>query len=155
MRCTLLFLLSLGCLAAAQDVCRDLPGVAETGALIEEVLLVGDNPTRPTVTITDMQFLCAASGMSRGNVYVSVLANYSCAGSDLCPGSMDLSQFDFECSGGVWTASILASTAFVKRSDPVANFATPTRTDCSICINPSVLAGSDPVTHCLGNDLAS
>ena len=154
MRCILLFLLSLGCLEAAQNVCRDLPTVPKTEALIEEVLLVGAN-TRPTVTITDIQFLCAASGMSRGNVYVSVLANYSCEGSHLCPGSMDLSQFDFQCLGGVWRASILASTANVKRNNPVANFTTPMRTDCSICINPSVVAGSDPLTHCRGNDLAS
>ena len=83
-------------------------------------------------------------------MYVSILANYSCEGAVLCPGSTDLSQFDFECLRGVWTASILGSTAFVKRNDPVANFTTQFRSDCLICINPSVVAGSDPVTHCRG-----
>ena len=113
----------------------------------------------PTIRINNVTYVCLQSGMFKDTYRgMSFLAEYECTGSPNCPS--ERSQFVFSCtSQGTWSTSIegiSGSEDFSFIPNPVADFTTPLRTDCSICICPGLLkeisspAVSDEATHCVG-----
>ena len=130
-----------------------------TAADLENVMriTIGDGSSSEVLQLAFIEFniVCRAYGMEinflRG---VSVVVQYTCSGSRMCPTGTALEQIDTECVGGQWAASVLGSTDFIRSTTTKASLNTTTREDCSFCFSPE-LAGnlsltSDTITHCVG-----
>ena len=110
------------------------------GGLVGSALAaVSGDPSIPvSVQVHDSNIVCLRSGQTRDTYSgVSVVVNYTCDGSpSTCTGDPVLSQFDFECEGGTWTASVGGSTANIITTPSDGSLSTILRTDCGLCGSP-------------------
>ena len=147
----------------AQQTDCPLPDVNVLETQIAYLFARSDIPSIPTIRIDgNVTYVCLQSGMFKDTYRgMSFLARYECSGSRYCPSNVvETSQFDLSCaSWGAWTTDVLGNLEFSDSSftrDPVADWTTTLRTDCSFCINPLLLEGigspivSDEATHCVG-----
>lgn len=121
--------------------------------LIVDAVLGGDSPQASVATVLRNHTVCLSVGNRRGTFRsISVLVDYTCVGSGLCP-SRATEQFDFGCNYGRWTASQLTIHDYIRDSNPLATFDTDLRTDCVLCFRerPETVEEFDNVTHCQGN----
>lgn len=151
LRVILFTLLASGHNAVAQGGCP-LPCPGEIGDLIANTY--GD---KPTVVVERMHYVCKVFGeVEYKYTAISVLAKYTCSGT---PCRASLEQFDFSCTiQGEWKGAQGATeTAHVVTQNSTAEFNTPERTNCGMCVNQqllNVLGGTtldyDEQSHCVG-----
>ena len=101
---------------------------------------VSGDPSLPVrVQVHDSNIVCLRNGRTRDTYSgVSVVVNYTCDGSpSTCTGQPVLSQFDFECVGGTWAASVSGSANNIITTPPSGSLSTTLRTDCGVCISPA------------------
>ena len=143
---------------SAHRVDCPLPDVS----VLETLMAQSIGGSAPAVRIDgNVTYVCLQSGMLKDTYRgMSFLARYQCTGSEYCPSERAESQFVFSCtSQGTWSTSIEVfpgSEDFSFIPNPVADFTTPLRTNCSICIDSGLLleysspAVSDEATNCVG-----
>ena len=141
-------------LVSCQSDCA-LPTNSDIANVIESAIPSGDNPVQPQITLLNVRHVCRAFSEERGRYrLVSVLVEYMCEGSALCPDGTVTEQFAIGCDSGNWTNSVRGNTANIRTENPTATFSTELREDCSFCFSPE-LADSitapppDEETHCL------
>ena len=129
--------------------------------LIQNSILMGDNPSVPNIVVHETHTVCLSVGPSIGNVSsISLLVNYSCTGSALCPmghsaDGRGIEQFDFGCNPQKkWNYAHYSNFDAARHKNPMANFDTALRTDCAACFTqhpgPSEsYLPFDQVTHCV------
>ena len=143
-----LILISVLSFARAQVDCpafnvSDL-GATDTitqGGLVGSALAaVNGDPSLPvSVQVHGSHIVCLRSGRTRdGYRGVSVIVKYACTGTPSeCTGNSILSQFEFECAAGTWTASVDGSAANIITTPPDGSLSTTLRTDCGVCVSPA------------------
>ncbi len=139
--------------------------LSSEGILATAVVPVNDGSDPPMVQVLDFQLVCEVAGARRDTVGgVSVVVTYMCMG-PLCragTGASDVitltEQFNFECTindaSQDLTAreSVLVAAGNAPRDEnPLANLNTPLADQCSQCVDPTVAAAANNVTHCRGN----
>ena len=98
----------------------------------------GEQSQAVRVQVHDTNIVCLRSGQTRDTYsQVSVVVNYTCAGIFSCTGNPTLSQFEFECVAGTWTARVDESTANIITTPPNGSLSTTLRTDCAVCVSPA------------------
>ena len=143
-----LILISVLSFARAQDDCAafnvsdlgatDMP--TQDGLIGSALAAVSGDPSLPvSVQVYDSNIVCLRSGQTRDTYSgVSVVVNYTCTGTpSQCSGNSILSQFEFECVAGTWTASVGGSANNIITTPPDGNLSTTLRTDCGVCISPA------------------
>ncbi len=138
--------------------------LSNDGILARAVSPANDGANPPMVQVIGFQLVCEVAGARRDTVGgVSVVVNYMCMG-PLCRediGASDVitltEQFNFECTSNdasqnlTARESVLVAAGFAARDkNPLANLNTPLEDQCSQCVNPSVSASANEVTHCRG-----
>ena len=101
---------------------------------------VSGDPSMPVnVQVHDSNIVCLRSGRTRDTYSgVSVVVNYTCTGApSQCTGNSTLSQFEFECVAGTWTARVGGSATNIITTPPSGSLSTTLRTDCGVCISPA------------------
>ena len=114
--------------------------VTQGGLIGAALQAVTGDPSMPvSVQVHDSNIVCLRSGRTRDTYSgVSVVVNYTCTGAPSeCTGNSILSQFEFECVAGTWTASVDRSAANIITTPPDASISTALRTDCGVCISPT------------------
>lgn len=76
--------------------------------------------------------------------YVSVVAEYNNSFTVLT------SQFEFSCEEDDWNVKVSDSTDNTITTPPDANFTTPLRRDCYLCLSPERSRITDTIHHCAG-----
>ena len=149
----------LAAVTAQMDDC-ELMDLFTNGTLEREMarlLVAGDNPTQPIITVLRNHSVCLSVGPTIDKFSsISLVIEYNCTGSAFCPsGGNAVEQFDFGCnSQEEWIFDQFADVDNGRTTNPTANFDTSLRTDCGACfpvhpdtVNPPTI---DPVTHCHG-----
>lgn len=111
--------------------------------LIAERLGVGSQP--PFVELIRFNIVCEVTAGTRdGFRHVSVVAEY------WSNDNLTLSQFEFSCVGASpeWSIQASGSTDNTFTASPSANFLTPLRRDCYLCLSPARSNAADAVNHC-------
>ena len=111
-----------------------------SGLVGSALAAVSGDPSLPvSVQVHDSNIVCLRSGWTRDTYSgVSVVVNYTCNGvPSECTGNPTLSQFEFECVAGTWTAIVENSTANIITTPPDASLSTTLRTDCGVCVSPA------------------
>ncbi len=136
--------------------------LSNEGILARAVVPVNDRSNPPMVQVLDFQLVCEVAGARRDTVGgVSVVVTYMCMG-PLCRegiGASDVitltEQFNFECTSNdasqdlTARESVLAAAGTEARDETtLANRNTPLADQCSQCVDPSVAAAANEVTHC-------
>ena len=133
--------------------------------LIQTSLKTGDHLSTPSITVHRSHTVCLSVGPSIGKVSsISLLINYTCTGSAMCPGDdpdggRGTEQFDFGCSNGnKWSNGQFTDFQDPRDEYPIANFETVLRTGCAACITRHPTSGSsflpfDQVTHCISKSM--
>ena len=142
-----LILISVLSFARAQDDCAafnvsdlgatDMP--TQGGLIGSALAAVSGDPSLPvSVQVYDSNIVCLRSGQTRDTYSgVSVVVNYTCTGTpSQCSGNSILSQFEFECVAGTWTASVGGSATNIITTPPSGSLSTTLRTDCGVCVSP-------------------
>ena len=110
------------------------------GGLVGSVFAaVSGDPSLPvSVQVHNSNIVCLRNGRTRDKYSgVSVVVNYTCTGApSQCSGNSILSQFEFECVAGTWTASVGGSATNIITTPPSGSLSTTLRTDCGVCISP-------------------
>lgn len=102
---------------------------------------------RPNIQLIGFHIVCEVTD---GNVdryrHVSLVAEYVNNGTNIS------SQFEFSCEEeDDWDIRVNGSTENTITTPPDANFSTPLRRDCYMCLSPSRnSATTDPINHCAG-----
>ncbi len=103
-----------------------------------------DQPDR-NINITEYTVVCLAQGTEQGSWrFISLVALYKYSGTNFT------SQFQFECVGSVWTATVNGSDEYIRTATPDATINTTLRTDCALCIDPRQAIAANNSQHCLG-----
>ena len=132
-----------------------LPTNSDIKNVIESEIPSGENPAQPQITLLNVHHVCRAVSRERGRYrFVSVLVEYMCEGSALCPDGTVTEQFAIGCLNGNWTNNVQGNTANIRTENPTATFSTELREDCSFCFSPelAIIIGApepDEETHCL------
>ena len=149
---------------AQQDNCNldELFTYNTLETLIKGTLVTGDSPSVPNIVVHETHTVCLSVGPSIGNVSsISLLVNYSCTGSALCPmghsaDGRGIEQFDFGCNHQKkWDFGQYSNFLAARHENPIANFDTALRTDCAACFTqhpssePLIVLPFDQVTHCV------
>ena len=155
---TVLIVATVAVISSCQDCV--FPTDSELENVIENIILVGENPTPPTVTVIDFHPVCLAFDVERDHYRgVSVVVQYTCAGNGNCPQGMAQEQIESECVNGAWSNGIQGSTDNTRSEDSEANFTTAVREDCSFCLSPELASHlsltTESVTHCVGQCIVS
>ena len=85
-----------------------LPMDSDIANVIESAIPSGENPAQPQITLLNVRHVCRAFSEERGRYrFVSVLVEYMCEGSALCPDGTATEQFETGCDSdsGNWTHS--------------------------------------------------
>ena len=151
-----LLILSLQYQVFGQNNCRDLPSNSDLEELMAVTYTTSDNPTAPSITIQELNYVCLVSGEFRDTFRTfSVVARYECVGVQ-CD-SMTQSQYEFTCRNNEWIGTVSGTLEFSRTTPSDAALTTSNRTDCAFCISPShpnlpdtILDRYDPVRHCIG-----
>ena len=156
---TVLIVAAVAVLSSCQEC--DYPTNSDLEDVIKEIILTGDNPSIPTVSVMSFHPLCLAFGVERGRYRgVSVQVNYTCSENPNCPGGTAAEQIESECVSGSWSNSVVASTDNTRSVVSEATYETTSREDCSFCVSPELIIASsltfttDNVTHCVGESIA-
>lgn len=116
---------------------------------------------RPQVQLHDFKIVCLAAASSLGMFRsVSLVANISCSGVELCMGlSMAQTvQLELECVTinpelSAWLPSDLSASGEVSLISPAdSSLDTSLRVDCSSCLSPRNTKSAsvpDPLNHCV------
>ena len=143
-------------LTSSQLECAE-PSFSDLENVISRIISTGENPTIPTINVLSVQPVCLAVSDQRDRYRLfSVVVQYTCVGSDRCPGGTATEQIESECVNGVWGNAVLGATEDTRRTDPTANLATPTRRDCAFCLSDAFIVRNDltlttnATTHCVG-----
>ncbi len=138
--------------------------LSDDGILARAVTPVNDGSDPPMVQVLDFQLVCEVAGARRDTVGgVSVVVNYMCMG-PLCRAGTDAAtiitlteQFNFDCTSNEASQdltareSVLVAAGTSPRDEVTsANLNTPLADQCSQCVDPSVAAAANEVTHCRG-----
>ncbi len=138
--------------------------LSDDGILARAVAPVNDGSDPPMVQVLDFQLVCEVAGARRDTVGgVSVVVTYMCMGT-VCQAGTDAAtiitlteQFNFDCTSNEASQdltsreSVLVAAGTAPRDEnPLANRNTPLSDQCSQCVNPSVAAAANEVTHCRG-----
>ncbi len=138
--------------------------LSSEGILARAVSPVNDGSDPPMVQVLDFQLVCEVAGARRDTVGgVSVVVTYMCIGT-VCQAGTDAAtiitlteQFNFECTSIEASQnltsreSVLVAAGTAPRDESLlANLNTPLADQCSQCVDPSVAAAADEVTHCRG-----
>lgn len=142
----LLYLILTFSFAQAQNDCplftETLLGSADelssTGLVGDAFRATSGDPSPITVQVHAAHIVCLRSGRTRDTFSgVSVIVNYTCVGPPSeCTGNPILSQFEFECVGTSWSASVGGSASSIITTPPSGTFSTPRRSDCGVCLSP-------------------
>ena len=157
--CALVACLLLGLVSCQMDC--DLPTNSELENVMGEVIRSGDNAQQPQVTLRNAHHVCRAVSQERGRYrFISLLAEYTCVGSALCPDGTATEQFETGCDSdsGNWTNDVQGSTTNTRTRNPTATFSTTLREDCGFCFSPELAptVGVSPANapdtdhHCVG-----
>ena len=142
LRVVLAILLALGRNAAAEADCH-LPEDNDILSLIDTTYT-----SAVTTNLTQMQYVCLASGMYRDQYRsASLLVRYTCTTPSCVRGAVvEKELLDLSCVDGEWSVATFTE-------DPDTEFDTPPRTDCSSCINSTEIDTFlyDATSHCIGN----
>lgn len=140
--------------------------------LIAAITLVGDasGSPPPDVQLLNFTIVCLAVGTERNRYRLaSVVTEYSCSGAVpvTSPIACDDSgttvyrvQFDLQCTDGSdgpeWERSTVAAIVSGDSvfEPPSASLDSALSKQCSLCVDPDVLGGTDTTTHCTGNQCA-
>ena len=147
-------------LVSCQSDC-DLPTNSELENVIGRVIRSGDNAQQPQITLLNVHHVCRAVSEERGRYrFVSVLVEYMCEGSALCPDGTATEQFETGCDSdsGNWTHTVQGSTTNTRTENPTATFSTTLREDCGFCFSPELAdsvgvpaaSAPDDDHHCVG-----
>ena len=112
--------------------------LSSTGLVGDALRAASGDPIPTTVQVHAAHIVCLRSGRTR-NMYSgsSIIINYTCIGGGFeCTGNPTLSQFDFECVGSNWSASVGGSSANIITTPPDGSFSTPLKEDCGVCVSP-------------------
>lgn len=97
------------------------------------------------VQIMNYKIVCLAQGTVRDAYrFVSIVVNYTYNGTER------LSQFQFECQSGNWSANLSGSLLYARTDPPDASLETILRKDCVQCVDPSQLSSANNSQHCVG-----
>ena len=157
---TVLVVAAVAVLSSCQEC--DYPTNSDLEAVIEKIILIGDNPSPPTVSVISFHPLCLAFGVERGRYRgLSVLVTYTCTGNPNCPQGMAEEQIESECNNNdVWSNNVQGNTVNTRSEVSEATSATHTREDCSFCLSPELIIAyifsltTDSTTHCVGESIA-
>ena len=157
---TVLVVAAVAVLSSCQEC--DYPTNSDLEDVIKVIILTGDNPSPPIVSVMSFRPLCLAFGVERGGYHVlSVLVNYTCTGNPNCPQGVAEEQIESECVSSSWSNNVASSTDNTRSEVSEATSATITREDCSFCVSPELIAAddgltftTDNVTHCVGESIA-
>ena len=117
-----------------------------TSGLLSDILAAESNGSNPSVQILQKNIVCLSQGLNAGEfVTTSVVVNYLRM-SDNMTATL---QIDLTCSNGMW---VFRSNLIVEHN-PIASITTATRSNCIICIHPSVAltVNTSMLEHCGGN----
>ena len=145
-------------LVSCQSDCN-LPTNSDIANVIGHMIRSGDNAQQPQVTLLNVHHVCRAVSQERGRYkYISLLAEYMCVGSALCPDGTATEQFETGCLNGNWSNNVQGSTTNTRTRNPTATFSTTLREDCGFCFSPElaptvgvpVANAPDDDHHCVG-----
>ena len=148
----LLLMISLPLVANSQ-VCSELQSsdlgdttaASTVGLLADTLMSVNMLAENPSVQILESNTVCLSQGSVKDTyTYVSVVVRYTADGNE------STLQVSYMCSAGTWVSTF---GTYVVENNPVANFTTPLRTDCILCIDPAVAPATvvnliTEVEHC-------
>ena len=99
----------------------------------------GDTARPASLQVHNSNIVCLRSSQTRDTYRgVSVVVNYTCTGTPSeCTGNPILSQFEFECVAGTWTANVGGSAANIITTPSNGSLSTTLRTDCGVCVSPA------------------